>query len=462
MKQSKKLIALLLTVVLIVSVCVTPAAALNLNIFERWSSKTTSTSTTTDTKYPVILVHGLFGWGDYDSLSGTMEHFGLTNGSIKRFLNGLGTETYCASVGPVSSAWDRACELYAQLTGTVTDYGAEHAATHGHARYGRDYTNAGYGKLIKGTWNASNPVNLVGHSFGGATCRLLLDLLADGSAAERNYMAAHPNADAISPLFTGGKANWVYSLTTLAAPHDGTSFIECFDDTVGMVSDLVTTIAKALSLTSFKGTYDFQLEHFGIYNNPNWNTTTSIANVLSTSFLDHNDNAFNDLSIDKAVSMNADIQMQKNVYYFSWYGNTTTKSIFGNYRNNSTTFLAFIPTALGIGAYTGTTAGKFYEGSKLVTTTKTKVTSSWYPNDGMVNVISGKVPFHYSGSKTVYDTYKTVTTSTVKATATGTWYVMPEQPYDHLGFVGGVLNENKSDIQALYKNIITNIVQCGG
>ena len=37
-------------------------------------------------------------------------------------------------------AWDRACELYAQLNGLVTDYGAGHFARCGHLRYGRDYT----------------------------------------------------------------------------------------------------------------------------------------------------------------------------------------------------------------------------------------------------------------------------------------------------------------------------------
>ncbi|MDD7534311.1 MAG: hypothetical protein SPK18_10350 [Treponema sp.] len=44
-------------------------------------------------------------------------------------------------------AWDKACELYAQLTGLVTDYGVEHFARCGHLRYGRadyDYSFKGW------------------------------------------------------------------------------------------------------------------------------------------------------------------------------------------------------------------------------------------------------------------------------------------------------------------------------
>jgi len=35
---------------------------------------------------------------------------------------------YAASVAPNGSAWDRACELYAQLSGTRVDYGKAHTA----------------------------------------------------------------------------------------------------------------------------------------------------------------------------------------------------------------------------------------------------------------------------------------------------------------------------------------------
>ena len=51
-------------------------------------------------------------------------------------LNEKGIEAYAPAVGPLSSAWDRACELYAQLMGTRVDYGEAHSKMHGHNRYG--------------------------------------------------------------------------------------------------------------------------------------------------------------------------------------------------------------------------------------------------------------------------------------------------------------------------------------
>ena len=97
------------------------------------------------------------------------------------------------SVGPLSSACDRACELYAQLTGTTVDYGAAHAAEYGHARYG-----ATYDKPLFAGWSASKKINLVGHSFGGATIRLFIDILADGSAEEQ--AAAKAAGPEVSPF----------------------------------------------------------------------------------------------------------------------------------------------------------------------------------------------------------------------------------------------------------------------
>ena len=165
----------------------------------------------------------------------------MTATDVMKHLRSCGADVYAASVGPISSAWDRACELYAQLTGTVTDYGAAHAEKYGHDRYGRDYSGGKYNKLIQGTWDAQHPINLVGHSFGGATSRQLATFLKIGNAEEQAYMAAHPEAGTISPLFTGGKANWIYSLTALAAPSNGTTFIEANGGFTYMMADLTVS-----------------------------------------------------------------------------------------------------------------------------------------------------------------------------------------------------------------------------
>ena len=122
MKKSKKFLCLLLALVMAGSLLLLPAAAAN--------------TQSGATRYPTVYVHGLMGWGERAGLNSVLPYWGMTTGSLTAYLNSLGYETYSATVGPISSAWDRACELYAQLTGTTVDYGAAHAAAHDHARYG--------------------------------------------------------------------------------------------------------------------------------------------------------------------------------------------------------------------------------------------------------------------------------------------------------------------------------------
>ena len=163
-RRNKRFLSLLLALTLAVSLCVLPAAA----------ADQTCPSSKSD---PVVFVHGLMGWGERAGLNSVLPYWGMTTGSLTAYLNSLGYETYSATVGPISSAWDRACELYAQLTGTTVDYGAAHAAAHDHARYGITYDRP----LFSG-WGTKRAVNLVGHSFGGATTRLFLELMTNGSA----------------------------------------------------------------------------------------------------------------------------------------------------------------------------------------------------------------------------------------------------------------------------------------
>ena len=97
MKKTRRFLCLLLTLVLALSLCVIPAAAAD--------DQTRSDD-------PVVFVHGLFGWGQRDKIFRIMPYWGMTTGSLPDYLATQGYETYAASVGPLSSAWDRACELY--------------------------------------------------------------------------------------------------------------------------------------------------------------------------------------------------------------------------------------------------------------------------------------------------------------------------------------------------------------
>ena len=176
-------------------------------------------SAQTDIKY--VFVHGLAGWGSYDTINEFMSYWGLSGGSIIRYLNNRGYESYAASVDPTGSAWDRACELYAQLAGTRVDYGAVHSQAAGHERFGADYT----GRALLDDFDSSR-FALIGHSFGGATIRLFSEILKDGSEEEKEGT----DVSDISPFFMGGKGDNLVAVVTLAAPTNGTTAYDLYED----------------------------------------------------------------------------------------------------------------------------------------------------------------------------------------------------------------------------------------
>ena len=410
MKKSKKFLCLLLALVMAGSLLLLPAAAAD-------------TQQSGAERYPTIYVHGLMGWGEHDQIYSAVPYWGLT-ADLMPYMTGKGYESYAASVGPLSSAWDRACELYAQLTGTTVDYGAAHAAEYNHARYGVTYDKP----LFEG-WSADKKINLVGHSFGGATIRLFLDILADGSAEEQ--AAAKAAGTEVSPFFQGGKADWVYSLTTLAAPHNGTTFLECCGDMTQFAAEASTTMAKLLGISDFKGVYDFQLEQFGFYRKDGETVLEALDRVLHSDFLSHNDNVFRDLTIDRALELNDDIEIQPNVYYFSYAGDKTRQSTLTGERTSAVDMTPlFVPFANQMCGYYGqTTAGGF------------RIDKSWAPNDGLVNTVSALYPTDSAGrcltqsGKTGYvqqDGYSNV------GYQPGVWNVMPVRHYDHGNFIAGM------------------------
>ena len=429
-RRNKRFLSLLLALTLAVSRCAPPAAA----------ADRTCPSSKND---PVVFVHGLMGWGERAGLNSVLPYWGMTTGSLTEYLNSLGYETYSATVGPISSAWDRACELYAQLTGTTVDYGAAHSAAHSHARYGITYDRP----LFDG-WGTRRAVNLVGHSFGGATTRLFLELMANGSAEE--VAAAKAAGTTPSPLFTGGKSSWVHSMTEVAAPHNGTSFIEANGTIMDVSTNLSELLAKGFGITELKNLLDFQLEQFGIYKDPDETVLETLQRVFSTDFLSHNDNAFLDLTIDKSLEINNGIGIEPNVYYFSYAGNQTVQDpASGNYVPSARMWTLFYPGAYNMGKYYDKyTAGGFY------------IDKSWRPNDGMVNTVSALYPIHRDGTCltrdgkqgwTNYDGYSNINFQP------GIWYVMPVQSLDHIQFVGGMLNGSLVKTHALYRGIVEDI-----
>ena len=453
MTKSRKLISLVLTLALAVMLVAVPVSAAN-----------NDQQYTKGGDYKTVFVHGYFGWGNYDSLSKILTYFGLMSGRINDYLNDLGYDTYTASCGPYSSNWDRACEIYAQLTGTRVDYGIAHSKEHGHARFGVDYSN---NPLIPNfEWNATNKINLIGHSFGGPTIRTLLDMLADGRPEE--VAAAKAAGEKPSELFTGGKKDWVFSLTSIAGVNNGTTFCEAglVESLATLVTDVLVKVFGALQVSDLKGIYNPDLEQFNIEADPNETIIENIQRVLTdVDFLSHNDHILNDMTIDKQVYDNASIEMQKNVYYFDYYGTRTVETPMGI---NVPTPRCFIPLAITsaiLGAWSGESRGYFTTGygeyEKTISTPVQTLTGyEWHASDGMVNVASGYCPYHLDANgNRVYDAHVD-NYQTGDAVKPGQWYIAPEQDFDHIGIMGGMLNEDPSQIKDFYLNLMKNTDNC--
>lgn len=326
-------------------------------------------------KYPIVLVHGLGGFGR-DELGGIIKYWGGLY-DIQEYLKSRGYEVYTVAIGPVSSNWDRACELYAQLVGGTVDYGAAHAAKYGHARYGRTYPGLipDLGKIDPQTGEIKK-VHLIGHSMGGQTIRTLVQLLAEGSPEEKSY-----DQDNISPLFLGGN-DWVKSVTTISTPHDGTSLADYYyNDPKSVIwrQHLIGSIASLGSPNSF---YDLKLEQWGLTRKKGESTYEYLKRIFNSSFwLTNRDLANYDVSIEGAAELNSWVKAQPNVYYFSWATNATTKSKYSDYQVPIwSMYLSAWESAYFMGSYTRNTPGKI------------PVTSEWWPNDGAVNLISQNGP----------------------------------------------------------------------
>ena len=333
--------------------------------------------------YPIVLVHGLAG---FDDLAG-IPYWG-TAANVPKDLKSKGYDNYVAAVGPFSSNWDRACELYAQIVGGTVDYGQAHSEKHGHERYGRTYPG------FYPEWGQSDPatgqinkVHLIGHSMGGQTIRTLADLLMEGSAEER---AVTPEEE-LSPLFTGGKP-WLSGLLTVATPHDGSTAAYCF---VGHNRDESLFQTMMLMIAAIGGSscldiYDFHLDQWGLVKQPGESGKAFAKRVeASQVWTAGSDLASWDLQPEGARELNEWVNAQPEFYYFSQAATCTYKSLLSGHQvpriEMNPLFYAF---SAHIGSYT--------QNKPVV------IDKSWWENDGLVSVVTADGP-HVGSNDEIID-----------------------------------------------------------
>ncbi|KAG0707522.1 alpha beta-hydrolase [Suillus ampliporus] len=151
-----------------------------------------------DDPIPLVIVEGFLGSAGAAMGSKFAEYLDKGSNQI------TSRKTLFASVGPVSSLHDRACELFYTLLGGTVDYGEDHAEAHGHQRYGRVVEFALYP-----SWSLDNPLHFLGHSMGGPTIVKLQSLMAAGFFGDRG----HPD------MVLSITAGTFHGTTSRAIPH---------------------------------------------------------------------------------------------------------------------------------------------------------------------------------------------------------------------------------------------------
>ena len=321
----------------------------------------------------------------------------MRGGDLMQFLTEHGFPSYAASVSPTGSAWDRACELYAQLSGTRVDYGAYHSKKYSHPRFGRDFS----GNALIPVWNPETCLVLFGHSYGGVTVRLFAELLANGDPEECSVATEDTSA-----LFQGGMGDRIHSIVTLAAPTNGTTAYELFRDPVFCPGKIrVPWWSRLLASMMAKGT------------------------TIQRDGRDGRDYAGYDMEIDHALTINRRIRTLSHVFYFSVPCSYTEQQKDGTFRPRKKMEPLFIMRSCQIGAYTGKTKGGFV------------LDDSWRENDGLVNTVSAAAP--------IGEPRKPLDRAQISP---GIWNVLPVFDGDHMSLQGGLLR--KHDIRSFYLELL--------
>ncbi|OUS28706.1 hypothetical protein A9Q99_11260 [Gammaproteobacteria bacterium 45_16_T64] len=382
--------------------------------------------------YPIVLVHGFFGWGR-DEVLGLYKHFGGFKDiqeELKRYGNHDTVVT--PAMGPISSSWDRACELYAQLTGTRVDYGVAHSTEHEHERFGENH-NTWKNKSKISNLGKGQKVNLIAHSQGVQTSRILIELLGKGSAAERD---ATRTSD-LSDLFKGDN-QWVNGLAAISGANDGSPLAHAIYHGVPGFDDLISTLIKAVNLLNIDAIYDFKLDQFGLDGRRLFELPSAYTRRIIGDLYHRKDSAFYDMSTDGSAEINQFASAESDVYYYSWANQTSELNGSGKQvSGKSTNPILTLPVNF-MGSFTHQPEGQV------------PLDSEYWPNDGITSTRSMAGPINWSTDViTPYDPSQVRDGIDIKP---GIWNYMGhiEGNWDHWDMLN--ILDGSHDVRPLYYN----------
>ncbi|RQM84449.1 lipase [Staphylococcus xylosus] len=368
---------------------------------------------------PIILVHGFNGFTDDINPAVLAHYWGGDKLDIRQDLESNGYEAYEASIGALSSNYDRAVELYYYIKGGTVDYGVAHAEKYGHERYGKTYEG------VYKDWQPGQKVHLVAHSMGGQTVRQLEELLRNGNPEEIEYQKEHGGE--ISPLFQGNNDNMVNSITTIGTPHNGIHAADALGNEA-LVRQL------AFDYSKFKGNknskVDFGFGQWGLKQREGETYAQYVQRVQNSGLWKIKDNGFYDLTREGAAKLNKNTSLNPNIVYKTYTGESTRPTLLGNQKSDINMFLPF--------TITGNVIGKAAE-------------KEWRENDGLVSTISSQHPFNQAFTEATNEVKK------------GIWQVTPiKHGWDHVDFVGQNSTDSNhptEELQQFWHNLAADLVR---
>ncbi len=247
---------------------------------------------------------------------------------------------------------------------------------------------------------------LLGHSFGGATVRLLSRLLAEGDEVERKE--THPKD--LSPLFEGGMEKRIFAIVTLAAPTNGTVSYDMYDDPLFDTEDVEIPLKYEML-----------------------NRMMRLSTGKKKKDRDPEDSAAWDMTIDHAAALNKTIPTLAETYYFSVACTSTIWQEDGTaVPDPSITEGMFIRSSTLLGKYKGVSRGGII------------LDESWRENDGLVNTVSARAPI---GAPQKQFERSDITK--------GVWNILPDYHGDHSSLQGGFTK--KHDPRPFYEDLMKTI-----
>ena len=366
------------------------------------------------TSYPIVLLHGLGGWGEDDGLDNRFHYhyWGFDTGErdLAAHLRAQGREVFCPSLGPFTSAWDRACELYAYLFGGTVDYGLRHSRANGHKRRGRYYPGV---LRDLGQPGPHEKIELIGHSFGGPTAIVFAGLLCHGSLEER---AATPGWE-LSGLFAGGH-KVIHSVVTLSGANNGTTFADFFGDAgIRALAGIIYTANALAAPTPLMGLLDFHTDQWEIMGEPSVSAAPPLSRRLrgvKRLVGRRLDNVGFELQVAYANLLYEHLPPDPAVRYFACRACRTHDDGHGRQAPNRDMrrILKLWSTVIGR-----------YHPEKL---SAYGFDDTWLPSDGIVNVKCLGAPFTAPAREYTPD----------QPPEPGVWYHMPVEDKHHMSWVG--------------------------